>query len=277
MSESKSSRERLYEVIFGYDTPAGRLFDIVLIVMIVVSVTAVLADSIAGIHQIYGVYLLWLEWVFTLLFTIEYGLRIYSSPEKRAYIFSFYGLIDLFSILPTYIAFLFPSAQFLVVIRAMRVLRVFRILKLFRYMGEANLLYTALVQARRKIFIFLFTVLTMMVVFGAFMFIIEGPENGFSNIPESIYWAIVTITTVGYGDISPQTGLGKILASLAMICGYAIIAVPTGIIGAELMTEYQQRARRDVDQSRKCVNCGATGHDLDARYCKYCGDRVSQQ
>lgn len=264
---------RVNDVIFGYESRAGKWFDVVLIFMIIASVSAVLLDSVPDLHAQYGDALIRLEWFFTFLFSIEYGLRIYSTLNKREYIFSFYGLIDLFSILPTYIAFLFPSVQALIVIRIMRVLRIFRILKLFRYMGEANLLYTALLQARRKILVFLFSVLTLIIIFGALMFIIEGPEHGFHSIPHSIYWAIVTITTVGYGDISPQTPLGQFVAGLAMICGYAIIAVPTGIIGAELMSEYQERGR-NRDRSRICSSCKASGHDLDARFCKFCGNRV---
>ena len=201
-----SLKTRIYDVIFGYESRAGKFFDIVLICMIVVSVSAVLLDSVASIHLNYGDFLYSLEWFFTILFTIEYGLRLYSTPNPRAYVSSFYGIVDLFSILPTYIAFLFPSAAYLIVIRILRVLRIFRILKLFRYMGEANLLYSALLQARRKIFVFLLTILILITIFGALMFIIEGPDNGFNNIPRSIYWAIVTITTVGYGDISHEQG-----------------------------------------------------------------------
>jgi voltage-gated potassium channel len=271
-----SLKQQVNDVIFGYESRAGKLFDVVLIFMIVISVSAVLLDSVDSYHDRYGEILLQLEWLFTILFTIEYILRLYSTENLKRYVFSFYGLIDLFSILPTYIAFIFPSAQYLIVIRIMRVLRIFRILKLFRYMGEANLLYTALLQARRKIVVFLFTVLILIVIFGALMFIIEGPENGFNSIPESIYWAIVTITTVGYGDISPQTPAGQFVAALAMICGYAIIAVPTGIIGAELMNEFQHRNRTPTNDKRKCVSCNAAGHDLDARYCKYCGNLIHQ-
>ncbi len=266
---------RINDVIFGYESRAGRLFDVILICMIVISVTAVLLDSIESVRAVYGEFLFQLELLFTVLFTIEYLLRLYSTSNLRRYVFSFYGIIDLFSILPTYIAFLFPTAQYLIVIRIMRVLRIFRILKLFRYMGEANLLYSALIGARRKILVFLFSVLTLIIIFGALMFIIEGPENGFTSIPESIYWAIVTITTVGYGDISPNTPLGQFVAGLAMICGYAIIAVPTGIIGAELMAEVQQRNRR-TRNDRECVSCKAKDHDLDARFCKICGNRIHQ-
>ena len=273
---ARSLKQQVNDVIFGYESRAGKLFDVVLIFMIVISVSAVLFDSVNSYHDRYGEILLQLEWFFTILFTIEYILRLYSAAKLKRYAFSFYGLIDLFSILPTYIALVFPSAQPLIVIRIMRVLRIFRILKLFRYMGEANLLYAALLQARRKIVVFLFTVFILIVIFGALMFIIEGPENGFNSIPESIYWAIVTITTVGYGDISPQTPVGQFVAALAMICGYAIIAVPTGIIGAELMNEFQHRSRTSTIDKRKCVSCKAAGHDLDARYCKYCGNLIHQ-
>lgn len=277
MSNNSDLKKRVNDVIFGYESNAGQWFDIVLILLILTSVTAVLLDSVETIHIRYGDALYRLELLFTLLFTLEYGLRLYSTEDKRRYIFSFYGIIDLVSILPTYVAFFYPSAVYLIVIRIMRVLRVFRILKLLRYMGEANMLYTALLQARRKIFVFLFSVLTLIVIFGALMFIIEGGENGFENIPLSIYWAIVTITTVGYGDIAPQTPLGQFIAAIAMICGYAIIAVPTGIIGAELMQQVQERGRAARSQGSECTNCKATGHDIDARHCKYCGNLIHQK
>lgn len=276
MSESSDLKKRIRDVIFGYESGAGQWFDIVLILLILTSVSAVLLDSIEAVHVRYGALLFRLELMFTLLFTLEYGLRLYCTEDKRRYVFSFYGIVDLLSILPTYIAVFFPSAAYLIVIRIMRVLRVFRILKLLRYMGEANLLYTALLQARRKIFVFLFSVLTLIVIFGALMFIIEGGENGFDNIPISIYWAIVTITTVGYGDIAPQTPLGQFIAAIAMICGYAIIAVPTGIIGAELMQQVQDRGRVTKTSSSECSNCEATGHDMDASHCKFCGNRLKQ-
>ncbi|MDF1766184.1 MAG: ion transporter [Gammaproteobacteria bacterium] len=269
-------QKAIFDIIFGYDSPAGRWFDLVLIILILSSVAAVLADSVASVHTDYGELLYRLEWAFTLVFTFEYALRIYSTTRKRAYIFSFYGIIDLFSILPTYLAFLFPAAAYLLVIRILRVLRIFRILKLFRYIGEANLLYAALLQARRKIFVFLFSVLILIVIFGALMFVIEGPANGFNNIPVSIYWAIVTITTVGYGDIAPQTSLGQFVAAFAMICGYAIIAVPTGIIGAELMQQVQRSGQRQTGVSSTCDGCEASGHDLDAKFCKHCGERVQR-
>lgn len=263
-------------MIFGYESRAGRWFDILLILLIVSSVSAVLLDSIASVHARYGELLYKLELLYTALFTVEYALRLYSTAHKRRYIFSFYGIVDLLSILPTYISFFYPSAVYFIVIRIMRVLRVFRILKLMRYMGEANMLYAALLQARRKIFVFLFSVVTLIIIFGSLMFIIEGGDNGFDNIPQSIYWAIVTITTVGYGDIAPQTPLGQFVAAIAMICGYAIIAVPTGIIGAELMQQVQDRKKSPKNEDSKCTSCKAIGHDLDARHCKYCGNLIHQ-
>ena len=276
MDSQSTAQKKIYEVIFGYETRAGRWFDILLILLIIISVSAVLLDSIASVHARYSDLLYRLELIFTVLFTLEYALRLYSTPDKRRYLFSFYGVIDLLSILPTYIAFFYPSAVYLIVVRIMRVLRVFRILKLMRYMGEANMLYAALLQARRKIFVFLFSVVTLIIIFGALMFIIEGGENGFDSIPQSIYWAIVTITTVGYGDVAPQTPFGQFIAAIAMICGYAIIAVPTGIIGAELMQQVHDQKNTPKTLDNECTSCKATGHDLDARHCKYCGNLIHQ-
>ena len=271
--ERPTLREKLHEVIFGYDTLAGRLFDLALILLIAGSVLAVLLDSVASISADYHDLLFTLEWIFTLVFTLEYGLRLYSSPSTRGYATSFFGIIDLLSILPTYIAFLVPGAQSLIVIRVLRVLRIFRILKLLRFSREANVLLRAIIQARHKIFIFLFSVLAVMVIFGALMYLVEGPDNGFTSIPVSIYWAVVTITTVGYGDITPHTVVGQTISVLAMITGYAIIAVPTGIIGSELFSEVQ-RQNRDGRDRRICTNCNRLGHDSDAHFCKQCGARL---
>ncbi|MDX1489911.1 MAG: ion transporter [Pseudohongiellaceae bacterium] len=270
-----SFKEKLRDVIFGYDTPAGKTFDLILILVITLSVLALVLDSVEVIHQQYRLQLFALEWLFTCAFTVEYGLRIYSSEKPRQYIFSFYGIIDLLSILPSYIALLFPPVNFLVVVRILRVLRVFRVLKLFRYIGEANFLWSAIYNGRRKIFIFMFTVINLIVVFGTMMFVIEGPENGFTNIPSSIYWAIVTITTVGYGDIVPQTALGQTIAAIAMISGYAIIAVPTGIIGAELMQEFRRGdTLKRIESHIVCPHCGLKGHDVAANFCQGCGGRL---
>jgi voltage-gated potassium channel len=207
-----------------------------------------------------------LEWGFTILFTVEYGLRLVSVRSPTRYALSFYGLVDLLAILPTYASLFYLGAQELIVIRALRLLRVFRILKLPEYLGEANLLSTALWASRRKIMVFLTTVLTIVLIVGALMHLVEGPEAGFTSIPMGMYWAIVTLTTVGYGDVAPQTSLGRFLASLVMIIGYGIIAVPTGIVTAELVS-----ASRAVVQGRRCAGCGRAGHDGDALHCKYCG------
>ena len=273
-----SLRARLNTVIFGYRTPAGRLFDVVLIVAILLSVVAVLLDSVVALHDRYLEIFRAVEWGFTLLFTVEYLLRLYSARSARRYAFSFYGLVDLFSILPTYIAFFWPQATYLVVIRILRVLRIFRVLKLIRYMGEANILGRALWQSRRKVLVFLFSVLTLQVIFGSVMYIVEGPASGFTSIPVSIYWSIVTMTTVGFGDIVPHTNLGRFIASMTMMTGYAIIAVPTGIVSSELMNEYQlQRRQESHDFAIVCGACARKGHDRDANYCKQCGKALGRE
>ncbi len=266
---SQSLRDNLYRIIFGTDTPAGRRFDITLIVVILLSVSAVIIHSVDSINEQYGDTLRMAEWIFTLLFTAEYIIRLYCSPKPLHYVRSFYGMVDLLSCLPTYIAIIFPGANQLLIIRLLRVLRIFRVLKLFRYMTEASLLMKSMKAARRKIFIFLFSVLVVVTIFGSLMFIIEGPDNGFTSIPKSIYWAIVTVTTVGYGDVTPHTFLGQVVASLAMLTGYAIIAVPTGILSAEIMTEMNK-----VRLTTRCSNCEKTGHEADAEYCRYCGTEL---
>lgn len=265
-SEVRSLRKTLSIIIFGTDTRAGRLFDLILIYSILVSVTAVVLDSVEELHSAYGKWFFFLEWAFTLLFSVEYFVRIYISERRFKYIFSFFGLIDLISIIPSYLALVITGAHYLLIIRLLRVLRIFRVLKMVRYMSEANLLLRALYLARRKIFVFFFTVIVLSFLFGALMFLVEGPERGFTSIPKSIYWTIVTITTVGYGDITPQTVFGQFISVLAMLTGYSIIAIPTGIITAELAGELG-RAR----SARLCGNCGRAGHETDARYCKYCG------
>jgi voltage-gated potassium channel len=263
---SNRLQRKLHEIIFEADTPAGKLFDVLLIVSIVISVVLVMLDSISSIRQSYGELLYMGEWVFTLLFTIEYILRLYSVGQSRSYATSFFGVVDLMAVVPTYLSILFPGSQYFMVIRILRVLRIFRVLKLVQYLGEARLLMQALRASRRKVTVFLFVVLTLVVVFGSLMYIIEDSQSGFTSIPQSIYWAIVTLTTVGYGDISPQTGLGQTLAALIMIIGYAIIAVPTGIVTAELAQVYKKNIA-----TQACPQCSAEGHDPDAVYCKYCG------
>lgn len=262
----KFSKESVHRVIFEADTPAGRWFDIALILSILLSVLAVLLDSVASLRAAHGTFFNRVEWGFTILFTLEYLLRLWCIKHTMLYARSFYGIVDLLGILPTYLSLLAPGAQYLLVIRVLRVLRVFRVLRLVRYVNEASLLVEALHASRRKITVFLFTVATLVIVFGALMYLVEGPEHGFSSIPKSIYWAVVTLTTVGYGDISPQTEVGRFVASCVMIMGYAIIAVPTGIVTLEL----NEAARRSAN-TRTCNTCSAEGHQREATYCWRCG------
>lgn len=273
MPESKPKsdhqlRHRLHEIIFEADTPASKLFDVVLIFSILVSVIVVMLDSVASLQLSYGQIFLALEWLFTILFTVEYVLRLSCIGRPIKYAASFYGIIDLLSILPSYISLLLPAGKYLLVIRIMRLLRVFRVLKLMQYVGESNYLQRALWASRRKIAVFLLSVLLLMIIFGSVMYIVEGPENGFTSIPRSIYWAIVTMTTVGYGDISPQTSIGQAIASLVMILGYGIIAIPTGIVTSELTFS------RNIS-TQACPECSAEGHDVDAVHCKICGARLN--
>lgn len=255
--------------IFEHERPAERAFDVALIAAILLSVVVVMLDSVAEIAARYGRVLHAAEWFFTVLFTLEYLVRLWTARKPVGYATSFYGVIDLLAVLPTYLSLVFPAGRFLGVIRLLRVLRVFRILKLGEYVREASVLAAALRASRRKIIVFVYTVLTIVVVVGSIMYLIEVPESGFTSIPESVYWAIVTLTTVGYGDISPQTAPGKFLACALMIVGYGVIAVPTGIVTLEL-----QRASRPDQPNRACPSCGADRHDADAAYCKYCGDSL---
>lgn len=259
-------KQKLYEIIFEADTPAGRAFDLALLIFISVSVLAVVLESIAETRQDYGNVLRVLEWACTALFTIEYALRIFCVARPWRYIFSFFGLVDLLAILPTYLGILLPNAHELMVIRVVRLLRIFRILKITRYVGESTLLLQALIASRRKIFLFLLAVLAMALILGAVMHVIEGPEHGFVDIPTSMYWAIVTLTTVGYGDLSPVTPLGRLLACLVMILGYSIIAVPTGIMSVEL-----SRAVRNLEEQLFCSSCGHHIKEIDANFCTKCG------
>lgn len=262
----ETTRQYLYRVIFGTNTPAGKAFDLVLIYSIFISVGVVILESLQGVAAQYQSYFYGIEWFFTILFTLEYGLRIYCAPNRWRYIRSFYGIIDLLAILPTYIALFIGDVNYLIVIRLLRVLRIFRVLKLVRYLEEANLLMRAIVASHRKILVFFGTVLILAIVFGSLMFVVEGPEHGFTSIPTSVYWTIVTITTVGYGDITPHTTIGKFIASLAMLTGYSIIAVPTGILTAELNQELMRDRLR-----LHCPSCAATGHEREASYCRLCG------
>jgi voltage-gated potassium channel len=261
-------RERIHDIMFQHDSPAERAFDGVLIVSILLSVAVVMLDSVASINARYGPELHVAEWCFTALFTLEYVMRLWVSERPMAYARSFYGIIDLAAILPSYLAIIFPAGRFLLALRVLRTLRVFRILKLAQYVEEASVLSQAMKASRHKITVFITTVVSVVVVAGSVMYMVEGAESGFTSIPMGIYWAIVTMTTVGYGDVSPQTSLGQMLASVLMIVGYGILAVPTGIVTLEL-----QRASRG-SRARECPGCGSRAQDEDASYCKYCGTKL---
>lgn len=260
-------KKRIHEVIFEADTPSGKVFDVGLMIAIVASIVAVMLESVQSIDAEYHDALWAFELCITIVFSVEYVLRIVSVDKASRYIFSFYGVVDLLSIVPFYVSLAFPGAQSLLVIRALRLLRVFRVLKLGHFLDEATVLGKALAASRRKVMVFLGVVLTVVVIMGAAMYVIEGAESGFTSIPLSIYWAIVTMTTVGYGDIAPQTVAGQSLASVVMILGYGIIAVPTGIVSVELAEAY----RKDHVTTRHCPSCLAHGHDNDAKHCKFCG------
>lgn len=264
-------KERIHEIIFEAETPAGKAFDVALLVLICLSVLAVILESVEELDTHFHQFFFITEWALTLIFTVEYFLRIYSVYRPYKYITSFYGIIDLLSILPTYLSLVFTGSHYLITIRALRLLRVFRIFKLGRYLGESEVLTTALKSSRRKITVFLGVVLINVIIIGSIMYIVEGRQNsGFTNIPRSIYWAIVTITTVGYGDIAPQTALGQFLSAILMIVGYGIIAVPTGIVTSEL-----REAQRDSTlNTRSCNHCSKEGHDSNAEFCKYCGEEL---
>lgn len=267
--EQQSRRIRWRHIIFGTDTPVGQRFDQILLIAILASVATVILESVASINELFGRELRILEWFFTILFTIEYLVRLWISARPAHYARSFFGIVDLLAILPTYISLFIPGAHYLLTMRALRILRMFRVMKLIALMNEANFLLGALLRARRKLGVFLFSVLIVMLIFGSIMYVVEGPAYGFTSIPRSIYWAIVTITTVGYGDITPSTPLGQAIASLAMLTGYAIIAVPTGIVTAEIS---HAMVRRRFD--RECSHCHLHEHDDDAKYCQRCGNEL---
>lgn len=259
-------QQRMHEVIFEADTPEGKAFDVALLISITVSVIIVMLETVPALNARYGQLFLLVEWVFTILFTIEYVLRLIAVRRSVMYALSFYGLVDLLAVLPTYLSLIFPAGHYLMVVRALRLLRVFRVFKLGEYLEEADLLWRALIASQRKISVFLLTVLMLVVIIGTSIYVIEGPQYGFTDIPTSMYWAIVTLTTVGYGDLAPATPLGKALASVVMLIGYSIIAVPTGIVTAELA-----RTARLPVTTQACPNCGREDHDSNAIYCKYCG------
>lgn len=260
-------RERVHEIVFEAETPAGRAFDVALVVLILAAVVAAMLESVQGLPVVLHRTLVAAEWIFTALFTVEYGLRLVSVRQPLRYATSFFGIVDLLAVLPTYLSILFPGSQSLVVIRSLRLLRIFRVLKLTRFLSEAQALRRALLESRAKIIVFLTTVLVAVSIVGALMYLIEGPEHGFTSVPMSMYWAIVTMTTVGYGDISPGTVAGRFVASVLMVLGYSLIIVPTGIVSAEMA---QQVMRRPIS-TQACPSCSHEGHDADARHCKWCG------
>lgn len=264
------ARRRLHEVLFEADTAAGKAFDLALLLCIGVSVVAVCLESVASIRAEHGVLLRRVEWTITGLFTVEYVARLLSIRRPLRYATSFYGVVDLLSILPTWLSLVFAGTHSLLVIRGLRLLRVFRVLKLAQFVGEASQLRAALVASARKILVFLLAVVAVVLIVGAAMYLIEGEDSGFTSIPQSMYWAIVTMTTVGYGDVAPATTAGKLLASVVMILGYGILAVPTGIVTVSLAAA----GRKQTVSTQSCPSCSAEGHDVDAKHCKFCGARL---
>lgn len=261
-------QKKLQEVIHGTDTKLGRNFDVLLLIVILISIVVVMLESVRWLNNQYSFTFWSIEWVVTALFTVEYFLRIISLKKPLTYVFSFMGVVDLLSLLPTYIGLFVEGTEALMVIRSIRFLRIFRILKLSRYMLGADILGEALKNSRHKIIVFLISILTIVIIMGGLMFVIEPNEAGFTSIPRSVYWAIITITTVGYGDIAPVTPVGQAIASLIMLFGYAIIAVPTGIVSSEFTA-----LKKDSVKPFECPNCGATGHDKEAKFCKECGTK----
>ena len=266
-----SVKNRLRKIIFEADTPAGKTFDIILLLAILLSIVVVMLETVKPIDEKYHQIFFYIEWILTGLFSIEYVARALLVKKPSGYIFSFFGVIDLLAILPAFISLVIPGSQLLLVTRSLRLLRVFRVLKLSRYISESQLLAQSLIASRRKITVFLFAVLMLTVILGTIMYIIEGGQNGFTSIPRSIYWAIVTLTTVGYGDISPVTVMGQFIASFIMILGYGIIAIPTGLISVEM----SQNMRSSTNHI-SCVNCSAEGHRADADFCYECGHKLQE-
>ena len=261
------SKKKLKKIIYGTDTKSGRVFDVLLILTILFSVLLVMLDSVTEYHTSNPTFFKNAEWVFTILFTIEYAVRIYVIRLPSSYIFSFFGIIDLLALIPTYLSLIIPGAGIFSVIRILRVLRVFRVLKLVQYMGEADLLMKAMIASKRKIFVYLFFLMTLVIILGSIMYLVEGEQAGFDSIPRSIYWAIVTLTTVGYGDISPMTILGQLIASVIMIMGYSIIAVPTGIVTSAIHFTTNTK-------TKPCIVCDDKTQNLDAKFCNHCGAKM---
>ncbi|CAM1333412.1 ion transporter [Tenacibaculum aestuariivivum] len=267
-NEVKNWKEKLHEVIYEADTPAGKLFDVVLLIAILVSILLVMLESVESIDNKYHDLLNISEWIITFLFTIEYFARIISIKKPSKYIFSFYGIVDFLSTVPKYLSLFLVGSHSLVALRAFRLLRIFRILKVSRYIGESNQLIKSLNASKAKVGVFLYFVLIICIILGAVMYFVEGAENGFTSIPRSIYWSIVTLTTVGYGDIAPQTAIGQFIASITVIIGYAIIAIPTGIVSSEIV-----KTKISLN-TQACPNCGTEGHEDNAIYCNHCGSKL---
>lgn len=272
LMHNEALKHKIYVIIFESDTPMGKLFDVALMGFIILSILVVIAESVQSWAPIVGPYLRVLEYVFTVFFTLEYLLRLYCSPRPRDYALSFFGLIDLLSTLPVYIGWIFGSARYLLVIRTFRLIRVFRVFKLFNFLDEGNMLLQSLVYSSRKIIVFFLFVVITVISLGTLMYMIEGqlPGTSFNNIPNSIYWAIVTMTTVGYGDITPVTSAGRFLSAMVMLLGYTVIAVPTGIVSASMIQEHKRM------NALKCPHCGKDGHEQGAVYCKYCGGKLKE-
>ena len=268
-NESGSWRHRLHEVIYESHTPLGKVFDVALLICIVLSIVVVMLDSVPGLHRQYSRTFYQIEWAFTILFSIEYLLRLASVRKPWLYATSFLGIIDLLAILPSYLSLVFVGTQSLLVVRSLRLLRIFRIFKLKHFLNEMQFLGIAMKSSLKKIAVFMMVVLMLVIILGSIMYLVEGPENGFTSIPESIYWAIVTLTTVGYGDISPVTPLGRFIATLVMFIGYGIIAVPTGIVTSEMMG-----MQKGDENHNACPQCGSEGHDTNAMFCKWCGGKL---
>lgn len=264
-----SWQQKLHEVIYENHTPAGKAFDVALLVAILLSIIVVVLDSVPVLHRRYEKAFFYVEWGFTILFTIEYLLRMLSVRRPALYAMSFLGIIDLLAIIPSYLSIFFVGAQSLLVVRSLRLLRVFRIFKLTHFLTEMKFMGSALRASMKKIAVFMLVVLALVIILGSVMYLVEGPANGFTSIPESIYWAVVTLTTVGYGDISPVTPMGRLIATVAMLIGYGIIAVPTGIVTSEMMG-----VRRRDEHHETCPQCGREGHDKDAAFCKWCGEKL---
>ncbi|MCR9098528.1 MAG: ion transporter [bacterium] len=271
-SESSAFRDKLHEVIFEADTPEGKAFDVILLILIAASVLTVMLESIEPLQRQYAAFFTVVEWMFTVFFTIEYLLRLYCVLRPMRYATSFFGIIDLLAILPSYLALFLPTAQYFLIIRAFRLIRIFRIFKMAHFINEGDIIIQALRASRAKITVFLTFVSLLVIIIGAVMYLIEGGSNeGFSSIPRGVYWSVVTLTTVGYGDITPRTELGQLISAVVMILGYAIIAVPTGIVSAEFVKEYKSGKAN----TQACRYCGQEGHDHDAIHCKYCGEKLN--